>query len=231
MTMLSGNDSGPIGRGWRAVLAVFLIVPILYCIAATIGSAIPRNSGWNEPAHGTLIFVRNNGVHVDLILPATAAGINLYRPFPPSHIRDPSEARGWVAFGWGQRELYLETPRWSDLSIPNAARVTFGGNALMHVEHLATPQVSRDIRPIVLDQEAYRRLVDTVIDGFATNGRGRPVPLLGRGYGGSDVFYEATGHYNALRTCNQWAADALALAGVRVGVWTPFAPGIMWRFR
>lgn len=215
----------------RLALLTLVALPLLYLLAAVVGSLVPRNPDWQEPSQGVLIFVRDNGVHVDLVLPALAAGIDLYRHVPPSHIADPGAARGWVAFGRGQREFYLETPRWSDLSLRNAARSMFGGDALIHVEHLAHPRPSPDTRPLLLDQQAYRRLVAEVIEGFATQEAGRPIPLLGRGYGDDDVFYEATGRYDAFRTSNQWTADTLADVGVRIGAWTPFAQGIMWRFR
>ena len=192
---------------------------------------MPRNPDWEEPSRGVLIFVRNNGVHVELVLPATAAGFDLYRLVPPAHIRDPQAARGWVALGWGQREFYLETPRWADLTIRNAARAVFGGDALMHVEHLALPRATADTRPLCLDRQAYGRLVARMTSSFVLGESGQPIPLLGRGYGDNDVFYEAHGRYNALRTSNQWTADALADAGVKIGLWTPFAQGIMWRFK
>ncbi len=175
--------------------------------------------------------MRDNGVHVDLLLPASAAGFDLYRLVPPTHIADPKRARGWVAFGWGQREFYLETPRWADLSVRNAARAVFGGDALMHVEHVGRPRASSDTRPLRIGPEAYRRLVAGIMDGFVIREDGRPIPLIGRSYEANDIFYEGAGRYSALRTSNQWTADVLAKAGVKVGVWTPLAPGIMWRFR
>jgi len=204
---------------------------LLYLAAAGAGSLIPRNASWEEPADGVLLFVRNNGIHVDLVLPASAAGIDLYRLVPPGDVGNPDQAAGWVAFGWGQREFYLETPRWSDLKVRNATRAVFGGPALMHVEHLGRPQPSSRTRPLRLDDRAYRRLVAAVARGFQRGEDGRPVPLPGSGYGSADVFYEADGRYDALRTSNQWTADVLASAGVKVGVWTPLASGLMWRFQ
>lgn len=217
-------------KGLRIALVTLIAVPFLYLLGAVIGAFVPHNASWQEPSEGIVIFVRDNGVHVDLVLPASAAGVDLYRLVPPSHIADPEAADGWVAFGWGQREFYLETPRWSDLTVENAARSVFGGQALMHVEHVAPPHASSDTRPITLDRQAYGQLAAAVVDGFVIDA-GQAVPLLGRGYGSDDVFYEATGRYDAFRTSNQWTAGALAEAGVKVGVWTPFAQGIMWRFR
>lgn len=203
---------------------------LLYLAAAVAGSLIPRNASWEEPSDGVLLFVRNNGIHVDLVLPASAAGIELYRLVPPSHVGNPGRTRGWVAFGWGQREFYLETPRWSGLKVRNAARAVFGGRALMHVEHLGRLQPSERLRPLRIDGGSYRELVAAIERGFQRGQDGRPVVLPGSGYGSGDIFYEAVGNYNAFNTSNQWAADALANAGVKVGVWTPLAPGLMWWF-
>jgi uncharacterized protein (TIGR02117 family) len=215
----------------RNVALALVALPLLYLATAVGGALVPRNRGWEEPSQGVLIYVRNNGVHVDLVLPASAAGLDLHRLVPPSHIADAQAARGWVAFGWGQREFYLETPRWADLTARNAARAVFGGDALMHVEHVGQPRSSAEARPLRLERQAYRRLVAAIRSGFAIGEDGRAIPLPGTGYADNDVFYEAVGHYSALRTSNQWTADVLADAGVKIGLWTPFAQGIMWRFR
>lgn len=231
MTRVRTADTHSARRTLRRALLVLLALPFAYLLGAVIGSIVPRNPDWKEPRQGVLIFVRSNGIHADVVLPARAAGFDLYRLVPPAHVADPRSAGGWVAFGWGQREFYLETPRWADLSARNAGRAIFGGDALMHVEHLARPKPSANMRPLRLDPQAYRKLVAAVEEGFALDAAGRPTPLLGRGYAANDVFYAADGRYNAFRTSNQWTADALARAGVEVGVWAPFAQGVLWRFR
>ena len=50
------------------------------------------------------------------------------------------------------------------------------------------------------------------------------------GYFGYDAFYEGTGRYSAVRTCNSWTGAALAAAGIRVGAWTPFPVTVLWWF-
>lgn len=224
------NCSQLLRRMLRNALALIAAILVLYLVAALLGAIIPRNSASQQSAGEIVIFVRSNGVHSDLVLPAQAHGFDLYHLVPPAHTGDPAGAGGWVAFGWGQRELYLETPRWRDLRLRNAIRPLFGGAALMHVEHVAPPRTSTGTRPVRLDSDAYARLVAAVTEDFVIGDQGQAIPLPGKGYGKNDVFYEAIGRYSALRTSNQWTADALADAGVRVGVWTPFVQGIMWRF-
>lgn len=150
----------------RATLLMLIGLPLLYLSGALIGAFVPRNPAWQEPKDGIIIFVRSNGVHADLVVPAKAAGFNLYRLVPPAHLGNPKTARGWIAFGWRQREFYLETPRWTDLTVRNAARAVLGGKALMHVEHVAHPRPSDASRPVRLRPEEYRRLLAAVELGF-----------------------------------------------------------------
>jgi hypothetical protein len=56
------------------------------------------------------------------------------------------------------------------------------------------------------------------------------MPLLGRGYGPADVFYEARGPYNVFFTCNEWTGAALRAAGIRMGRWTPLSQSVTARF-
>lgn len=227
------TTASPVRKAARALLVLFsslLALPAVYILAAVVGALVPRNAGWQEPDNGVEIFVRTNGVHSDLVLPADAAGIDWHDLLPPEHAADPSAARGWVALGWGQRRFYLETQTWSDLEVRTAVRAMLGGDALMHVGHLSPPTPSPAYRPLRLDAVDYRRMSAAIEASFRLDPRGRPIPLPGAGYGEHDVFYEAQGIYHALRTSNQWTADMLARGGVRIGVWTPFEQGIMWRF-
>jgi uncharacterized protein (TIGR02117 family) len=99
----------------------------------------------------------------------------------------------------------------------------------MHVEHVYQPQRNEYQAPLIIRPEEYRKLAARIRNSFVLDGAGRPVPLIGRGYGRADVFYEAHGSYNLARTCNEWTGEQLRAAGIRIGVWTPFSNGIMRR--
>ena len=208
-----------------------LALPILYFLAALVLGAVPANRGWREAKAGVTIFVRTNGVHTWILVPKVTPDMD-WRPLVPGgHLRDPRWGSGdYVALGYGNRTFYLETPTWGDLTMKNAFLAAFGrGRSLMHADHDHRPQPSEDQRPIVLSRDEYRRLVAFARRSFELDSTGRSIPLIGRGYGASDMFYEAVGPYSAVYTCNSWTGRALREAGVRTGVWTPLSQSIMWR--
>ena len=212
----------------RITLAI-LAVPALYLLAAFIAALIPINSGWKEPDEGVTIYLADNGVHADLVLPAQAQGLD-WRPLvPKSDMADvPADAR-WIAFGAGERRVYLETPTWGDLTMKTAAVALTGGERVMHVEWSRDPTyAAREIR---LTSEQYRRLWASIRAGFELDERGRPIRIDYPGYGPRDAFYRGVGKANAIHTCNQWAASRLRLAGVEAPLWSPFVQGLVWRYR
>jgi uncharacterized protein (TIGR02117 family) len=147
------------GRRGLKALAAILALPLLYLLAAIIGSAVPANAAWQEPRKGVRIFVRTNGVHTWIMVPVAAAGID-WRPLAPAaHIRDSRYAGEYIAIGYGNRDFYLNTPNWSDLSPRTAVAAAVGrGPGLVHVEHERRPRPGADERPIMLTDAAYRRL-------------------------------------------------------------------------
>ena len=213
------------------ILAALLAIPISYFLLAFILGAIPANPGWREPERGITIFVRSNGVHTWIMVPKETAEFDWRPLIPPAHLADPRYGRGdHVAFGYGNRTFYLETPTWGDLTMKNAFLAAFGsGRSLMHADHDHDPAPNDYQRPILLSRAEYRRLAAYLRAGFEVDARGRTIPLIGRGYGPSDMFYEAVGPYHAFHTCNEWTGAALRRAGVRTGLWTPLAQSIMWR--
>ena len=214
------------------MVAGLLSIPLAYLLAALHLGSIPANRGWHEAREGVPILVRTNGVHTWLMVPLVNADMD-WRPLvPAAHLRDPRYGGNYVALGYGNREFYLNTPTWADLSLRTALLALFGrGSSLVHADHDSDPQPEDYQRPLTLSHAEYRRLVGFIRASFRYDADGRTIPLIGRGYGPEDMFYEAVGSYNAFRDCNAWTGEALRTAGVRTGIWTPFSQSIMWRMR
>ena len=206
---------------WAAAALVLVIA--LFALAAWIGSSIPRNGDWREPENGIEIMVETNGVHTALVLPLTTAEKDWRAEFPATDVAASYRPYTHVSISWGEREVFLNTPTWWDLSPKTVLRIIgVGGEGLLHIAHYVHPVPSEDTRPLRLTRDQYRRLVAAIERSLPRGPRVRD-----DGYGPQDVFYEAPGRYTATNTCNQWTSDVLAAAGVRTGWWTPFAGGVM----
>jgi len=216
-------------RPLRRLLLALAALPLIYLAAALVGALFPVNAAWTEPEAGQTIYLVSNGVHIDLILPAVAQGLDWRPILPTSDVARPDPAAQWIAFGMGEKEVYLETPRWRDIRPATIWAAVAGGERVMHVEWVRDP--AWQARAIRLRPEEYRRLWAAIRAGFVLGADGRPKRIDHPGYGPADAFYEGIGHASAVNTCNVWTTDRLRIAGVRTSLWTPFAQGTLWRYR
>lgn len=190
------------------------------------------------------VYVISNGVHADIVLPARVEGEAglaelLGLEGTADVVASPAgqlrlTARSHLAVGWGARDFYLATPTWAEVRPGVALRALAFAPAALHVDVMAGPPLAdADTRVLRLARQGYRGLVAFVAASLLRDAAGRPVPIPvhgnadngnaghGPSYGPGSLFYEATGRFSPLRTCNTWAADALAAAGARAPLWTP----------
>jgi uncharacterized protein (TIGR02117 family) len=204
-------------------------IPLAYLLAALLGALVPVNRNWREPDEGVIIYLADNGIHADLVLPVNAEGLD-WEGFVPAKAFEekPGDAR-WIAFGAGERKVYLETPTWSDITPATIASAIIGGERVIHVEWVRDPAYSA--RQLRLTPEQYRRLWSAIRAEFRRDQSGRPVAINHPGYWRRDAFFEGLGQANAIDTCNQWVASRLRLAGIRSPLWSPFVQGLAWYYR
>ncbi|MGI8705086.1 MAG: TIGR02117 family protein [Sphingomicrobium sp.] len=211
------------------ILTVILAIPAAYLLAALAGALIPVNSGWTEPEEGTTVYLRDNGIHVDILLPANAHGLDWTPLLPARHFTGPPIDPRWFAFGAGERRVYLDTPTWWDVKPRTIWAGLTGGDRVIHVERVANPGTR--LRAIRLRPEEYRRLWTSIRAEFDLDAQGLPTRVDHPGYWHHDAFYEGRGEADAFDTCNQWVADRLRVARVETSLWTPFVQGLVWRYR
>jgi uncharacterized protein (TIGR02117 family) len=205
----------------RWLLGVLVAMPLLFGLAMVAGSMIPANRDWQPPPSGITIHVYTNGVHTGLVLPAVHPLHDWRNRIKASDLRDPALAGPWLLFGWGERDFYLNTPRWADVDPAIVLHAVMGSpGTLMHIDHLQRTWRGADMRPIRLTPAQYRALVRDIEGDFAD---GAAIP----GYGADDVFYPARGRYSMITTCNEWTGAKLRGIGVRIGRWTPTSWSVM----
>lgn len=173
-------------------------------------------------------YVVSNGVHTDLVLPVRSETMDWTTVFPPGDVPAPPPDAAFVAIGWGDRDFYLHTPEWRDLTAGRALRALSGtGRSLLHVTWLRRGELGTRVWALPLDAAGHRAVRGHVLATLAPGAHGHAVPVPGAHYGGRDAFYEARGAYDVLTTCNTWTGEALQAAGVPVSAWTPFAPNVV----
>ena len=217
------------GLGWIAgsLLALVTLVGLYVGVAAAL-MLWPANA--RAPAEPPSIeaYVLSNGVHTDLVLPVRSAAIDWRALFDPHDAKAPPDAE-FVAIGWGDRDFYLHTPTWADLTLRRAVGALFGANAsLLHVTWLTRVQLRQGAYAMPLSQRQYLALVAHVRGSLPG---GRTIALPGAGYGPDDAFYEAKGSYHLFETCNTWTGRGLRRAGVPVSRWTPFDFNVVGRLQ
>ena len=225
-----GARSRPVRILVKLLLALLLLLSplVVYFSAAWILGGIAVNRDFAPPADGIEIAISSNGVHTDFVVPVQHAAMD-WRPwFPASNFAAVPSSTTHVAFGWGDKGFFLEVPEWKDLTFKVAFNaLVLDGEAAMHVTLLDRIPQGSGVRRFRVSEEQYRELVSHLVDSFRLDAAGRPIHVGAPGYFEQDTFYEATGNYGPVNTCNEWTGVGLRKAGVRTGVWTPFEPLVM----
>lgn len=217
------------GKWVGALLSALLLPPAIYLTGALLGSLVPVNRGWTEPVHGITVYLADNGIHSDLIVPVRADTLDFAPLFPSSDMAAAPPGARWIAFGSGEERVYLDTPTWWDITPRTIWSALTGGRRVMHVEYVPDPSYA--VREIRLRPQEYRRLWASIRADFALDQSGRPQRIAHPGYGCCDAFYRAVGKESIVRTCNTGVAGWLRLAGVKTSLWSPFVNGLVWRYR
>ncbi len=201
----------------------------LYFMAALVGSSIAANPNWIQPATGIDIYAETNGVHVSLIVPISIPGEDLSDLIRPEHLLNRNLYGTHAMVGWGHSGVYRNAPTWSGIRGKDIASAVFGSDdTTLHIYHLTSPQPAPYRKKIRVSPAQYHVIIQQIRAAFRLNAKGQSVTHPA--YGPNNLFYESHGHYNAVHTCNNWTGTILKKAGVKVGVWTPLAGGVMWWF-
>lgn len=220
-----------LAAGIGGLLGLIVLLPLGYLVAAAVCGLVPVNADFRPDPNGIPVYLRTNGVHAELVLPTSAAGIDWSRDHPAGDMRALPATLPWIAFGWGDAEFFATTPTWSDLRPRTAlAALTGRGEGAMHVEYVAVPAAyaGRELR---LSPAAYLRLAEYIRDSFARDAAGRPRRLDVPGYFERDAFYAARPRYTFWLTSNEWVRRGLAGAGVRTPLWAPFDAALFFQLR
>ncbi len=201
----------------------------LYILSFLVLGLIPVNRSFAQTQTGIEIMVIDNGVHTDLVLPIKTKTIDWHKYLLLKDYAGADSSFSHVAFGWGNRRFYMETPQWKDMRIDVALSAALGfGRSAMHVYYIPKPLKSDKTQiSIKLSEAQYERLVAYILNSFQQQNGGFLL-IKDRGYTSIDNFYEANGRFSMFKTCNSWTNAGLKAAGVETVYWAP-VPYLMMR--
>jgi uncharacterized protein (TIGR02117 family) len=215
--------------GYTILTFVGLILIYLGCAWAFSRLTV---SAENNTARQVTIYIKSSPVHTDLLLPVQSEYKDWSKSILYKDTRTGDTAFDFVAFGWGDKGFYLETPTWNDLKASTAFKAAFWlSSSAVHTTFYKTPKEGKNCVKLELSAEQYQRLITFIEKSMQFDGTGIPI-VIGRGktYGDHDAFYEAKGRYSLFHTCNTWANNALKACGQKACWWTPFSNGIQYQY-
>lgn len=213
------------------ILSLVLFIG-LYLLSAFVLSRV-KIKAEAETKNNIPIFVQTNGVHAEIVLPVKTKITDWSKKVPFYDTTNNDTMLQYLAFGWGNREFYLETPEWSDLKFNIAFKAIFGiGAAAIHTTFYKQITESKDCIKIYLSENQYARLTKYIENSFVINENGCFEKIItNANYGNNDAFYEAKGNYNLFNTSNTWINNSLKACGQKACLWTPFDKGIFYHYK
>lgn len=214
----------------KKLLFGILFFIAVYMLFSIVLSLTPVNNNFqNELNSPYEIWIKSNGLHLDIILPIKNQHINWSQVIPiPENIKDKVN---YIGFGWGDKDFYINTPEWSDLKFSTAFRALFlRTDAAMHVTFYNNLFENDLSIQLLVKEQQFKDVQSLILESFKTKGNG--VMLIENiGYGNYDRFYNANYSYSLIYTCNSWTNEVLKKAGLPSCVWTPFDKGILFQLR
>lgn len=207
---------------------------VIYALITVALSYIPVNKNQTANQNQNFsIYILTNGVHADIVVPYINEIYDWSVYLNPSLTPGKITRAQWVAFGWGDKGFYLQTPEWKDLKPSVALKAATGfSESAMHVTYYEKMiSNNEDCIEIKLNEEQYKALCAFILDRFDQVDNQFQLIETDQNYGLNDVFYEAKGSYNLFYTCNTWANNALKSAKLKASLFTLWDKGIFYQYK
>ena len=192
-----------------------ILIPLLYGLVSYLFMLFPSNGSQDNIPKEQKIYIVYDSMHTDIVLNLKTSKVDWSRLLPEVV---KGRKKGYLGFGWGDKETYLNTPTWDDLKVSTALKALFLNTpSLLHVAYY------RDInyyqtKEVALTQKQFDSLEKILKREFS-----KEPHYEAKGFGRDDAFYSSNRVYNAIKTCNSWSGDRLREANIGMSYWTPFS--------
>lgn len=213
----------------RALLSIAVFL-MLYTIALFILPKIRFESDKSQSDITKMqCFLKSNGAHVDIVMPIKSDNHDWSTILSQEHIRFSDSTFNWIAFGWGDKNFFLNTPTWDDLTFSTAFKAAFWlSSGAMHVTYYKDVYSNETCLPFELSAEQTQQLFSFILQDFEHDDDGKIVHIpTDKVYGSRDAFYSSTKKYSLFHTCNTWVNNAMKSSNHKHCLWTALEFGVM----
>src|SRR3954463_856759 len=106
------------------IILGFILFVGLYLLTAYILSRISVDKEADDSKDVT-IYIKTNRVHTDIVVPVKNDQFDWSKDVQFANTISKDSIEKYVAFGWGDKGFYLETPTWGDLTFNTAFKAAF----------------------------------------------------------------------------------------------------------
>lgn len=211
---------------------LLLLFATVYVLIFLLFSPFTISPEKTNLAKTELVYLSTSGIHTDVILPIHHPDMDWESALNLHDALQVDTFQTHLKFGWGDRNFFLKTKNWSDLTAGTLIKTVFGkGPGAMHLI-LCTPK-DLDTQTVIelrLTNQQYRHLCQFIRNSFLFRKK-QAVPIRNHPYGKYNLFFESSLPYSMVYTCNTWTNECLRRSGQKACVWTPFKNAIWSKYQ
>lgn len=218
---------------FKRILSYFLLGQLFLIILLAVGYFTPViNCNLTQENCNYSICIINDGMHINIVLPAKNDLVNWEEFINVSDLgKDAIANYKYLAFGWGDRDFYIQTPTLAELNLITASKALFLPTpSTILVQGFSELPQNRETKCVKVTKTDYLQLTQFIQNTFQLNSQNQPIRIT-NGHSSNSVFYAANGNYSIIKTCNNWVAEALIKANVDTPLWAGLSSSVMLHFR
>ena len=212
---------------------VFFSILILYFLAYFILSRITVE-GEKKSDATIVVYFMNSGVHTDFVLPVKNKFVDWREYFPRENTKGNDTSLNLIAIGLGDKDFYLNTPEWADLTFKTAFCAGFGlGTSAIHATYHASILTDRPTVKLLLNENQYKRLVNYITQSLKYDKNNQTILLSTKNnkiLKNNDAYYVANKNFSFLSSCNTWINNGLKASGQKACLWTTLPQGLLYQY-
>lgn len=212
---------------------VFFSLLILYLLAYFILSRITVEGEKKSDAK-IVVYFMNSGVHTDFVVPVKNKLVDWREYFPRENTKENDTSLNLIAIGWGDKDFYLNTPEWADLTFKTAFCAGFGlGTSAIHATYHASILTDRPTVKLLLTENQYKRLIQYIRKSLKFDKNQQTIILTPKNkkiLKKNDAYYDANRSFSFLLSCNTWVNNGLKASGQKACLWTSLPQGLLYQY-